>query len=318
MNKRLNWLWCRTLQSLSIFAARPYVVRELPGWGRLYDLVVGGHERNWLWATAPTRTIQGKLHGYSMRLDLSKWADRSAFFLGRWYDLGTQLVITDLLRSGDTVVDIGANRGMFALAASRLVGDAGKVICFEPNPNCFNLLDRDIAANGIANIVVHKIGLGSREEELLLSVPLINSGEGTFGQSAYGADTTYQVRAEVKRGDQILADARPSLIKIDVEGFECNVLAGLAGTIGLHRPIILTEVVSAHLARCGSSVQELRSLMESWGYRGHSLSLHKEKGRYGWQLVPFDEASPAFDALWLHPEVMRSHASVLTGHVRSQ
>jgi FkbM family methyltransferase len=314
MEMRLKALWYRTLQDLVIFTARPYVVRELPGWGRLFAAMVGDYERNWFWAAAPIKTIRGKRHGYLMRLDLSKWADRSAFFLGRWYDLSTQLLISDLLEAGNTVVDVGANRGMFALAASRLVGDAGKVICFEPNPNCFSVLDREIASNAISNIVVNKVGLGSREEELLLSVPGINSGEGTFGRSAYGEDAIYQVRAQVKRGDQILAEERPSLIKIDVEGFECNVLAGLSETINKHHPMILTEVVSAHLNRCGASVKKLKALMESLNYRGFLIRLHRAQGRYDWQLTDFDEENPLFDALWLHPDSMERYAKVLNEH----
>src|SRR5262245_49548095 len=140
-DKTMNALWRRPLQDLIVLAVRPYVRRELPGWGRVYAAMVGGYRRDWLWAAAKVRTIRGKRHGYAMRLDLSKWADRSAFFLGRWYDLNTQLLMSALLRPGDTVVDVGANRGMFALAASRLVGETGRVVCFEPNPNCFQILD---------------------------------------------------------------------------------------------------------------------------------------------------------------------------------
>ncbi len=305
----------RALQNLAIAAARPYVRREYPGWGRVYAAIVGGYERNWLWAGAPVKTIRGKRHGYLMRLDLSRWADRSAFFLGRWYDLSTQLLISDLLRSGDCVIDVGANRGMFALAASRLVGDTGQVICCEPNPDCFNILEREIWANSISNITVMKVGLGSHDEELVLSVPVINSGEGTFGRSAYDTDTTYQVRAWVRKGDEIIGDLRPALIKLDVEGFECNALEGLAGTISRSHPIILTEVVSAHLERCGASVARLRALMESYGYRGYTICLRKTKGVHAWQLAPFDEQDPVFDALWLRPEHLQSHAESLKDHL---
>jgi len=73
MEMRLKAL--RALQDLVIFTARPYVVRELPGWGRLFAAMVGDYQRNWFWAAAPIKTIRGKRHGYLMRLDLSKWAE---------------------------------------------------------------------------------------------------------------------------------------------------------------------------------------------------------------------------------------------------
>jgi FkbM family methyltransferase len=292
------------MQSIVILTVRPYVIRELPGWGKLHALAID-YRRDWLWAGASSKTIRGKLHGYIMHLDLSKWSDRSTYFLGRWYDLQTQLLISDLIEPGDTVVDVGANRGNFALIASRLAGNSGRVICFEPNPNCLEVLDLEIASNQIANISINRVGLGDRDEVLTLSVPAFNSGEGSFGLSPYREDMTYQIRAHVKRGDQLLADERPSLMKIDVEGFECNVIAGLAETINRYHPIILTEVAPEHLTHCGASVAKLVALMEGLAYKGFKISLRKEYRHYYWQLTPLKAQNSAFDAVWLHSESIR-------------
>src|SRR4051812_38148301 len=122
MYQQLKKSSLRTVQKFVILMVRPYVVRELPGWGKIYAFV-GDYRRDWLWSAAPIMTIRGKLHGHVMHLDLSKWSDRSAYFLGRWYDLAMQLLMSDLIKRGDVVLDVGANRGMFALAASHLLGD---------------------------------------------------------------------------------------------------------------------------------------------------------------------------------------------------
>jgi hypothetical protein len=122
----------RFIQSSIIFLVRPYMVRELPGWGKLAQLI--DYRWNWLWIGGPVKTIREKLHGNLMRLDLSNWSDRLNYFLGRWYDLEIQLLMADLVKPGQTIVDVGAHRGEFALAASKLVGKSGRVICFEPNP----------------------------------------------------------------------------------------------------------------------------------------------------------------------------------------
>jgi hypothetical protein len=66
--------------------------------------------------------MRGKLHGYEMSLDLGNWSNRQTYFLGRFYDLPTQLVLLSCLRPDDIFVDIGANEGMISLLASRLVG----------------------------------------------------------------------------------------------------------------------------------------------------------------------------------------------------
>jgi FkbM family methyltransferase len=310
---RLKNTLLRGVQNIIILTVRPYVIRELPGWGKLFALALD-YRRDWLWAGAPSKTIRQKSLGHVLELDLSQWADRSTYFLGRWHNLEMQRFMSDVIKPGDTVVDIGANRGNFALAASHLLGNMGKVLCFEPNPNCIRILDNAVTSNHIENMFIYPVGLGDREEELTLSVPTVNSGEGTFGRPAYGNELTYQVRAQVKVGDKLLANERPSLIKIDVEGFECKVIAGLAETIGRNHPIVLTEVIPTLLERCDASVADLMALMQRFGYQGFKLGLKKEHGRYDWQLISFDPRDGALDAVWLHPDAMRRHAMALNEH----
>ena len=312
-------LCLRAAQQLVIATARPYTLRELPGWGKIYKALVG-HRRGWFWEGAAIRTTRGKLHHHVMRLDLSKWPDRSAYFLGRWYDLETQLLASDLLGPGDTVIDVGANRGMFTLLASHLVGDAGQVIAFEPNPTCVQILEDELTANNIHNVVVHRFGLGDRGAELTMSVPFGNFGEGTFGASAYRAELTYQVRAAIAIGDQILAGENPSFIKIDVEGFECSVIAGLAATINRLHPIILTEVIQRQLKACDSSAEALMSLMAGFGYRGFRLGLKKDGRRYRWRLAPLRPEDIAryvagFDVVWHHPGSDDRLSALIESHV---
>jgi FkbM family methyltransferase len=290
--------WRRAAQDMIILTVRPYVIRELPGWGKLAFLI--DHRLDWLWAGAPVKTIREKFHGDLINLDLSTWADRSYYFLGRWYDLEMQLLITDLVKSGDTIVDVGANRGNFALAASHVVGSGGKVICFEPNPKCGGTLGDEIKLNKISNITLHQCGLADKDDVLLLTIPLINSGEGSFGRSQYKDNLTFSV--SVRRGDDILANEEPSLIKVDVEGFETNVILGLMKTLERCSPVVITEVMPGHLERAGSSVEELKSAMEMLGYKGFKLDLRKSDGRYDWRLAEFDPSDDC-DVVWLNNSV---------------
>ncbi len=68
-----------------------------------------------------------------MDLDLARASERFSYFTGRFYELGMQLLLMDLVRAGDRVVDIGANVGEISLLCSRLVGPTGVVDAFEPN-----------------------------------------------------------------------------------------------------------------------------------------------------------------------------------------
>src|SRR4051812_18642998 len=81
------------------YALLPYTRRELPGWGRLFR-AAGLLRDNW-WSGTGSRQITGKLHGYQMVLNLDNWSDRHTYFVGRYYDLASQLLLQKSLRSGD-------------------------------------------------------------------------------------------------------------------------------------------------------------------------------------------------------------------------
>jgi len=284
------------LQSIATRVVRPYAFHELYGWGVLYKLLIGHAERDHFWAGAPRVAHKDKRTGYWTELDLSWWADRLTYFLGRWYDLPAQMVLDSLLKPGDRVLDVGANRGNFALYASRRIGESGRVLCFEPNPACVTMIKKAIEQNSISNIEVFNLGLSDSSGVLSLTIPKINSGEATFGASQYSRDDSYSVDVDVVRGDSVVSAVVPHFIKIDVEGFEPRALRGLAATIAKSSPLVLTEMVSSHLARCGSSVEELVQLMTSQNYHGFAIGLSEDHS--DWTLTALTNQSDC-DVLWI-------------------
>jgi FkbM family methyltransferase len=261
------------LRILARRVARPYIYNELPGWGRLINSVVVKGEHLW---RGRRETVVDKRTGYQLDLDLSWWADRMTFFLGRWYDLATQLTVDRHVKLGDVVIDVGANRGMFALYAAKSVGPRGLVICFEPNPACIALLEQTIRANQITNIDIRNAGLADEPGVLDLIVPDVDSGMATFAN--YGPEVgKIAIRCPVLVGDEALRDITPNFIKIDVEGFEPRVIKGLASTIRRHRPLIYTEMVQSHLERAGSSAKELIDLLSAMRYIGYRVSHHSRR-----------------------------------------
>ena len=301
----------RLVQNAIIAAVRPYTYKELPGWGALYSMFVGGYEREWLWSDHPTRSIKGKIHGYEMVLNLSRWPDRSAFFLGRWYDLGTQLLLKEVLEIGDVVVDVGANYGMFALVASKFVGSTGEVICFEPNPRCVTHLENLILINGISNISVNGVGLSDETTELTLTIPTINSGEATFGKSQYA--NVDRISVPVGRGDDYLKGAKPSFIKIDVEGYEYRAAVGLIDTIRNNHPIVITEIVNRHLGAAKTSASEIINLMQGMGYVGLAISTQRDEVTQSLRLH-MPTSGQDCDIVWLHADSV--HGARLLSTVR--
>jgi hypothetical protein len=269
---RLRTHVVESLQQLIISLARPYILRELPGWGYVYRWAVGDEQqREWFWAEAPQRTVRGKLHGFEMQLDLSHWSDRSTYFLGRWIDLHNQLFMFDLLEPGDTVVDVSAHRGSFALVASKLVGRKGKVVCFDPDAGNAAHLDRDIRANGIANIVVQRDALD----------------------------------------DSALAQDHPALIKIGGEEDGFRVIAELSETIERDHPVLLTEVPPARKAQRDQSMLQLMAVLAARGYSGFTLTLRRHGLHHRWGLAPLHGGRRALNAVWFHADFLSRHAASL-------
>lgn len=138
---------------------------------------------------------------------------------------------------GGTFVDIGANIGNHTLFFA-LFGHASLIVPFEPNPLAYRILFANIALNDLAAITdVSHIGIGlsdKKEGGFAMQERKKNLGGARMLEGKGGI--------EVHRGDDLLRDCTPSLIKIDVEGMEMKVLRGLHETLDRARPEIFVEV----------------------------------------------------------------------------
>lgn len=155
------------------------------------------------------------------------------------------------VRTGTTAVDVGANVGIYALELSKAVGDQGSVIAIEPWPDNVRRLRQTIARNAISNIRVLPCAVGSkpsvvemyggRDPAYVTSVP-------TNGRS------TYPVVQRVTQStlDELWADAgmpTVSVVKIDVEGAELEVLKGARRVLASCHPTLLCEANSKEKLR---------------------------------------------------------------------
>lgn len=267
----------------------------MPGWSTILALWAD-YSRDWIWRGTPEKIGMSKFHPYKMHLAINHWTDRSTYFLGRWYDLEAQLILRDLVKPGSTVVDVGANRGMFALAASHIVGPQGHIICFEPNPLRLNILRREIIENKIKNVTIRHSGLGDTRAKMTLTVPHKNPGCGTLAKGLFPVDASYVALVSIGVGDEELFGAIPSLIKIGVEGFEFQALLGLRKTIEQSRPIIMHAAKHGLLKANGHSMPDIADFLEPLNYNGFRLVLEKCKGGHAWILNELDDED--CNAIW--------------------
>lgn len=141
-----------------------------------------------------------------------------------------------------TVLDIGTNVGHHAFVFATLGWD---VLAFEPNPELWAIVEAKVNAAKLPNIHLNKFGLGDTDEVLVFSIPdLSNSGTGQFHKVG-SALPEGSLRLPIRQGDSCLAQLgieKIDVVKIDVQGFESQVLNGLRATLERDRPILCVEV----------------------------------------------------------------------------
>lgn len=167
--------------------------------------------------------------------NLNSPIDRDAYLYGvyDWHKI--EPFLAQVKRHG-TIADVGANVGNHALAFAR---HFDRVISFEPNPQIWAQIERNIAINPWANIELRKVGLGDVAADLPLFVT-DNHGLSTFLEGEL--EKAHGLTAHIAVGDVELHDVAIDALKIDVQGFEPNVLRGLRRTIIANRPLIWVEI----------------------------------------------------------------------------
>jgi FkbM family methyltransferase len=183
--------------------------------------------------------------GVRMRCRLPDLIQMYVHLFGTWEpDLAAFL--RRRLGAGDVVVDVGANVGCVAALAALLVGRQGRVIAIEPSPEVVAALRDTLARTGVDNVRIVESAASDRDEELTLFA----GPEHNVGLTATVAHRGLQAHGRVRAAPlaqlvtaEELAAAR--LVKIDVEGAEDRVLAGLVGHLDrMHREVELVVELS--------------------------------------------------------------------------
>ena len=250
---------------MNILERAGVAIRHAPALERadwLWDRIRPTYDRM-LSTVARNRGLERVING----TDRFRLSAQSRWFIAEKYEPAVWGRVMREVGAGDHVAEVGASIGLYALAFAGRVGAAGHVTAFEPDPDSISALEANIAVNGWQDrVTVIRAAVGQC------------SGQVRFA-SARGQESRIEIRPEVCDGviavpmvtlDDALAGQRIDVIKIDVEGFEQQVLEGARKILTKERQrprAILVEVHPFAWADADTSSASFLSLLDEMGFR---------------------------------------------------
>jgi FkbM family methyltransferase len=227
-----------------------------------------------MYPMARARADRPTIEAYSALAKLTfrpRRADHVAvvFAIRGFFDLGNVVMARTLCAAGDTIVEVGANIGTESIHFSRIVGSAGRVVCFEPVPENADTLREQLRINNITNVDLRQAAVSATAGRVQFAAPQseLNSGQGRIVAGG-AADEVIDVECVVL--DDLVTRGEvpvPRLIVMDVQGAELFVLRGCHAVLRERRPPVILEVETDALAEHKQTPADVREFFDTVGYR---------------------------------------------------
>lgn len=183
-----------------------------------------------------------------------------------YYEPSVLHAIDEYVREGNTVFDIGANVGLWALRLAEKVGVAGTVHAFEPVPSTIRQLEVNLGLSAATNVVVSTVGLSDRTGEDTIHVPVGAAGRASLAPET-GDDVAFTIT--LRTLDDVwreLGEPRVPFVKVDIEGAEPLMLAGGRRFFSEQLPVTACEINSVKLGRLGATAEDVFAPFLALGY----------------------------------------------------
>lgn len=183
--------------------------------------------------------------------------------MGEQYEPEVWRAVMEAIRPGDTVADVGAFIGLYTIAIGNRVGPHGHVVAFEPAPDSMAILRAHIALNRLGDRVeAQQLALGVEDATVAFAI-----AEQSAAIAPRATPDTVSVRCV--RLDSFWGERPLDVLKLDVEGYEEQVLRGAAGLLARSKPprAIFVEVHPYAWGAVGTSSASLLGLLAGHGYR---------------------------------------------------
>lgn len=192
------------------------------------------------------------------------------------YEAALTGIVQKVLSAEDTFVDVGANEGWFTLIAAKRIGPRGRVIAFEPQRRIASVLRKNLHLNGFDWVTVSNNALGDvagPTPARITLAPSLNSGFSSIARAHGPVRQWLWPREDVvvlslDSALNVYACGRIKLVKVDVEGFELNVLKGARRLIS--NRLVDNWIIETHpqpLREMGATTDDVKNLLLAEGYK---------------------------------------------------
>jgi FkbM family methyltransferase len=204
---------------------------------------------------------------------------RYSFLKNGVFEPKTFELLDQHIKPGQTVLDIGANIGIYSLYFSRQVGPNGKIIAFEPDKHTFSILKKNLEKNNCANVIPSNCALSNFDGVAHIGLPPDLENENLKYKDAF--NIVEQVKASDNNADpnsltevrildnyiQELGVTKVDLIKIDIEGAELLCFEGAVNILKTQRPVIIFEGDEERVKNFDYNLTKLLIFINNLGYK---------------------------------------------------
>jgi FkbM family methyltransferase len=226
-----------------------------------------------------------------------------------------------LVKSGDEVIDVGANYAYYIERLSKLVGDTGRVYAFEPIPFTHDVCKMIVNKLGFKNVSLYNLGVADKNGTVDFSVPKLDFGGISAGQSHIADRDNTEIKGTeyymfndyeivscqiVSLDNHLTALKHVSFVKIDIEGAEFFALQGMRQLLDKFKPVILIEIQPSFLKGFDIDAESFRKyILEDMGYQIYKYNATSKK------LVSYDVPFDDDNYILIHKERIAEYNNLM-------
>ena len=228
--------------------------------------------RDWITPEDPITTFETK-YRFQLKANLANPEHQYLYFYGTHDERYIVTKLLKMIKPGDICWDIGANIGFYTCLLASQVGDSGAVVAFEPASRTYGYLHENVSLNRFTNTTLINKGIGDRVEQRNLHYSEAGLAEGTASLK-YTNERTAAERVTLDTIDNLFRELpAPNFVKIDVEGYQLEVLRGGEHCLKTHAPLLMAE-----LKDVGETNRDIYAEIEAYvtdlGYQLYEIRKH--------------------------------------------